>query len=60
MSAEDSEYIRKVVADAKEAAEDRDAVIRDAFVNGAGATELTRLTGLSRARIYQIKKQGKS
>ncbi len=31
------------------------AAILDALAAGIGPTELTRLTGLSRARIYQIR-----
>lgn len=35
----------------------RDEGVRLALERGGGATELSRLTGLSRARIYQIKER---
>lgn len=34
---------------------DRRTAILNALTEGIGPTELTRLTGLSRARIYQIR-----
>lgn len=34
---------------------ERRRAIRDALAGGIGPTELARLTGLSRARIYQIR-----
>lgn len=34
---------------------DRRSAILDALADGIGPTELTALTGLSRARIYQIR-----
>jgi hypothetical protein len=33
----------------------RDAYVRDMLAQGAGPTDLARITGLSRERIYQIK-----
>jgi hypothetical protein len=58
----DTHYLAGLVKDARtahdaaDAAEhDRDEAIRACFELGAGATELARLTGLSRARIYQIR-----
>ena len=53
-----TEYAKKVTDLTKKlskATAERDGVIRDALLGAAKPTELSRLTGISRMRIYQIR-----
>ena len=53
-----TEYAKKVTdltEKLSKATADRDGVIRDALLVEAKPTELSRLTGISRMRIYQIR-----
>jgi hypothetical protein len=47
--------VAALTAKLEEAKERRDEGVRVALDSGGGATELSRLTGLTRGRIYQIK-----
>ena len=62
ISKEDANTIKEMSARATRMAEsalsatsDRDYIIREAYLEGATVMELTKLTGLTRQRIYQIK-----
>jgi hypothetical protein len=54
--------IHRQLVDAKQAAldkakNDRDEFVRDLLIKGAKPTELGRIAGLSRERVYQIKER---
>ena len=53
-----TEYAKKVTIlteKLSKATAERDGIIRDALLGDAMPTELSRLTGISRMRIYQIR-----
>lgn len=47
--------VRRKVASEKAATKRRDEAIREALAEGVSGTELSKATGLTRQRIYQIK-----
>lgn len=48
---------RKLEAELRDTIAGRDAAVRQAMRLGAGVGEIVKATGLTRARIYQIKGQ---
>lgn len=46
---------KKLEAQTRETAQGRDNAIRQALKLGAGVAEIVKLTGLTRARVYQIR-----
>lgn len=55
-----ADEVRRLDAASAKTAEGRDLAIREALGDGAGVVEIVKATGLTRARIYQIKKKRKS